>query len=228
MAGVFTKVFNFCLFYFALLIVNSKVSAKVYRETERYVGRLLFCKYNMGLVKCILMCEGGQHHPSFSQERKQCCCYDAKEIHGNKRKIWRGLSNILFAGNSSDYDWILTKHATKKLLERIILHKKIKLTVETYFNKYEQIRRYLGFFHKYKKKKRYWKLYFLCCVNTGNMLKCLSRALRLIKNQLEINKLKWNKANINLFHINVLLLLNAFLCSVASESVKPKENIDMT
>ena len=104
MAGVFTKVYNFCLFYFTLLIVNSKVSAKVYRETERYVGHLLFCKYNMGLVICILMCEGGQHHPSFSQERKQCCCYDAKEIHGNKRKIWRGLSNILFAGNSSDYD----------------------------------------------------------------------------------------------------------------------------
>ena len=104
MAGMFIKLFNSYLFYFMLSTGNTKGRAKVYTEKEGDVGHLLFCKYNLDLMKCILMCQKDQYHPSFLQDRKQCCCYDAKEIHGNKRKIWQGLLDILFSGDSNDYD----------------------------------------------------------------------------------------------------------------------------
>ena len=104
MAGMLKKLFNSYLCCFILSIGNTKLSAKFYREREGDVGHLLFCKYNTDLMKCILMCQKDQHYPSVLQDRKQCCCYDAKEIHGNKRKIWQGLFNILFAADLNDFD----------------------------------------------------------------------------------------------------------------------------
>ena len=102
MARIITKLFGSYLFCFMLSTGSTKSSAKFYREVERYVGHLLFCKYTISLMKCILTCQGGQHHQSFLQDRKQCCCYDVKEVHGNKQKIWQGLLNILFAEDSND------------------------------------------------------------------------------------------------------------------------------
>ena len=124
MPGMLKKLFNSYLCCFILSIGNTKLSAKVYRERERDVGHLLFCKYNTDLMKCILMCQKDQHYPSVLQDRKQCCCYDAKEIHGNKRKIWQGLFNILFTGIQmiTTQSNLLRKNGKQRLIYKSINH----------------------------------------------------------------------------------------------------------
>ena len=124
MSGMLKKLFNSYLCCFILSIGNTKLSAKVYRERERDVGHLLFCKCNTDLMKCILMCQKDQHYPSVLQDRKQCCCYDAKEIHGNKRKIWQGLFNILFTGIQmiTTQSNLLRKNGKQRLIYKSINH----------------------------------------------------------------------------------------------------------
>ena len=203
MARVITKLFNSYLFCFMLSIGNTKSSAKFYREKERHVGYLLFCKFTIGLTKCILLCHGGQHHQSFLQDRKQCCCYDAKEIHGKKRKIWQGLLNFLFAGDSNDYYYILTKLAKQEWLGRITLLKRFEL--------------------KSSSSKGFQSRIILIKMNKS----AVTCNLFTLTKRKSIKNFFVYAASI-LLHINALLHFNVFLCSVALENFKPKDNIDMT